>query len=71
MNIELNETYETIEGKKLICYEKTYKYSLLCPYKLIDGNKVELNIGATMVYSNEVSDETPIESIETLLVIGE
>jgi hypothetical protein len=68
MNIKLNETYTTEEGKELICYEKTEKFAFLCPYRLLDENRVELNIKETFVYSMQKQDETPIEAIETLLV---
>ena len=68
IKLDSNQTYTTKEGKELICYETTKKFAFLCPYKLIDNENVELNIGETMVYSMEQQDETPIEAIETCIV---
>lgn len=68
IKLDLNQTYTTEEEKELICYEKTERLAFLCPYKLIDDNRVELNIAETMVYSMEQQDETPVEAIETMLV---
>ncbi|WP_238860885.1 hypothetical protein [Clostridium sp. YIM B02569] len=69
IKLDLNQTYTTEEEKELICYEKTDKFAFLCPYKLLDENKVELNIKETLVYSMQKQDETPIEAIENLLVL--
>jgi hypothetical protein len=68
IKLDLNQTYTTEEGKELICYEKTDKFAFLCPFKLLDENKVELNIKETLVYSMQKQDETPVEAIETMLV---
>lgn len=68
MQLDLNQTYTTEEGQELICYEKTDKFAFLCPYKLLDKNRVELNIKETLVYSMQRQDETPVEAIETMLV---
>lgn len=69
MKFEINQTYSTLEGDHIICYEKTDTFSFLCPFEIIeDGDKKTLikNIKKTTVYSNETEHESPIETIETI-----
>lgn len=71
VKLELNKPYTTVERVELICYEKTDKFAFLCPYKVLDDKRVELDIKGTMVYSLEQADDTPIEAIETMLVVAD
>lgn len=71
IKLDQNQTYTTNEGLELICYETTEKFAFLCPYRLLDENRVELNIAKTMIYPMDCPKElqdTPIEAIETMIV---
>ena len=69
MKIELYEEYEIEDGTSLICYEQTEKYSFLCPFTVSEKDEsVTLDIMNTLVYSNNMPDETPITAIEQLTV---
>lgn len=72
MKFELNQTYITNEGVNVICYEKTERYSFLCPFEIIDegdSSTLRKHIDKTTIYTNEdIEDEenpSPVKIIES------
>lgn len=71
VELDLHQTFTTVEGVELICYERTDRFAFLCPYNATDEGSVVFKINETSVYPLNLDGQTPIEAIESFEITAD
>ena len=71
IELDLHQTFTTVDGIELICYERTDRFAFLCQYEITDSGSVIFRINETSVYPLDIYDNTPIEAIESFEITAE